>query len=170
MVGASDRDRDEQGRLDPYLPRAVLRHLIGGPPDGPATHAVEGTVLFTDISGFTKLSERLARRGREGAEELVGTIETSFSALLAIAESNGGHLLKFGGDALLLLFEGDGHLPRACRAAIDMRRALRDLGELHTPAGRAGPRVLHGDATGGVPPFLVGGGPPRRAPPGGGGG
>src|SRR4051794_14811610 len=160
MVGASDRDRDEQGRLDPYLPRAVLRHLIGGPPDGPATHTVEGTVLFTDISGFTKLSERLARRGREGAEELVGTIETSFSVLLAIAESNGGHLLKFGGDALLLLFEDDGHLPRACRAAIGMRRALRDLGELRTSAGRVRLRMSQGLPSGEFPLFLVG--EPRR--------
>ena len=33
--------------------------------------------LFADISGFTKLSERLARRGREGAEELVEAIGTS---------------------------------------------------------------------------------------------
>jgi class 3 adenylate cyclase len=33
--------------------------------------AVDGTCVFVDVSGFTRLSERLARRGgREGAEQL----------------------------------------------------------------------------------------------------
>ncbi|MBT8240386.1 MAG: hypothetical protein KJN63_04085, partial [Acidimicrobiia bacterium] len=31
---------------------------------------IDGTLVYVDISGFTALSERLARRGRIGAEEL----------------------------------------------------------------------------------------------------
>ena len=32
--------------------------------------ALEGTFVFVDISGFTKMSERLARQGKVGAEEV----------------------------------------------------------------------------------------------------
>ena len=37
----------------------------------------------------------------------------------------GGDVLKFGGDALLVWFVGDGHATRACRAAVGMRRTIR---------------------------------------------
>ena len=43
------------------------------------------TMVFADVSGFTRLSERLARKGKEGAEHLVDVINTCFSALLADA-------------------------------------------------------------------------------------
>ena len=130
MAGsAPDRDGTRlTRRLDPYVPHVVLRHLVGRP--GAAVHTLDATLLFADISGFTKLSERLARRGREGAEELVEAIGTSLSALLGVAHADGGSLLKLSGDALLLLFEGDGHLARASRSALGMRRMLRDVGRL----------------------------------------
>ena len=36
-------------------------------------------------------------------------MNATFAALLAVAYAQGGGLLKFGGDALLLLYEGDDH-------------------------------------------------------------
>ena len=86
----------------------LLRRLVTAPDEAVLTLA--GTIVFVDISGFTKLSERLARAGREGAEHLVDTISACFSTLLAEAYANGGSLLKFGGDALLLWFAGDEHV------------------------------------------------------------
>ena len=70
---------------------------------------LDGSVVFVDISGFTKLSERLSRKGKEGAEQVTEAIERCFTELLAVAYANGGGLLKFGGDALLLFFEGPDH-------------------------------------------------------------
>lgn len=67
-------------------------------------------MVFADVSGFTRLSERLARHGKEGAEQLGDLINTCFSALLAEAYARGGSLVKFGGDAMVLMFydqEGD---------------------------------------------------------------
>ena len=78
-------------------------------PDQPAW-SLEGSVVFVDISGFTKLSEKLARKGKEGAEQVTEAIESCFTELLAVAYANGGGLLKFGGDALLLFFSGRGTL------------------------------------------------------------
>ena len=120
--------------LDAYVPNIVLRHLIDTPEA--RVRVVDGTLLFADISGFTKLSERLAKRGRQGAEELVDVLGAAFAELLAEAYRNDGSLLKFGGDALLLLFDGPGHVDRAARSAFGMRRRLRSLGALQTSAGK----------------------------------
>ena len=141
-------------RLDPYVPRVLLRQLVAAPDERLQT--VEGTVVFADISGFTKLSERLARQGREGSEELTDTIGSSLSTLLAVAYENGGSLLKFGGDALLLLFEGDDHVVRAAHAAAGMRSTLRRIGRLETSAGRVTLRISQGVHTGAFHLFVVG--------------
>ena len=117
-------------QLIPYVPRLLLRHLEETP-DAPV-RVVEGSLVFVDISGFTRLSERLARQGREGAERLADVINECFSALLAVAYENGGGLVKFGGDALLLLYDGEQHPERACRAAFGMRALLRDVGRVQT--------------------------------------
>ena len=106
----------------PYLPRVVIRELARDPPA--AVRSLPGTLVFADVSGFTQLSERLARHRRARApSRSADAIGGSFAALLEVAYANGGGLLKFGGDALLLFFDGDGHAERACRAAIAHARA-----------------------------------------------
>ena len=142
------------GRLRPYVPRVVLAQLAAG--EGALTQTVDGTVVFVDVSGFTKLSERLARRGREGAEHLADAIGGCFSSLLALAYANGGSLLKFGGDALLLLFDGPGHVERGVRSAAGMRRALRDVGRIDAGGAKVTLRMSVGVHTGEFHLFLVG--------------
>jgi class 3 adenylate cyclase/tetratricopeptide (TPR) repeat protein len=117
---------------------------------------VEGTMVFVDVSGFTRLSERLARTGKEGAEHLTDAINTCFSTLLAEAYAGGGSLLKFGGDALLLWFEGDEHATRACASAAAMRSTLRRVGRLSTGAGKVVLRMSGGVHSGEFHMFLVG--------------
>jgi class 3 adenylate cyclase/tetratricopeptide (TPR) repeat protein len=140
--------------LAPYVPRVVIRELAREPAAG--VRELPGTLVFADVAGFTSLSERLARIGPEGAEQLSDAIGTSFASLLEVAYANGGGLLKFGGDALLLFFEGDGHTERACRAAIGMRRTLRAIGAAAVPAVRSSLRVSVGVHCGTVQLFLVG--------------
>jgi class 3 adenylate cyclase/tetratricopeptide (TPR) repeat protein len=118
--------------------------------------ALQGTVVFVDISGFTKLSERLARAGKEGAEQLADAINSCFSNLLADAYAKGGSLLKFGGDALLLWFEGDEHPKRACAAAVAMRRTLRRVGKFQAGSSRIVLRMSVGVHSGTFETFLVG--------------
>jgi class 3 adenylate cyclase/predicted ATPase len=115
-----------------------------------------GTLVFADISGFTPLTERLARRGRVGAEALTDVLNDVFGALLAVASAHGGDLLKFGGDALLLLFDGLGQQRRACAAAAAMQTALRPWRRFSTEAGSMSLRMSVGVATGDVHAFLVG--------------
>src|SRR5919204_5786842 len=100
--------------VTPYLPRL----LVEWPPlpAPPTFREIEGTLAFVDISGFTRMSERLARKGKVGAEEVAEVIGSCFTALLAVAYGEGGGLIKFGGDALLLFFHGEDHVSRAARA------------------------------------------------------
>ena len=141
-------------RIVPYLPRLLIEWLKDSPDR--RSQQVEGTIAFVDVSGFTKLSERLAKRGKVGAEELTDAIGSCFAHLLAIAYENGGGLIKFGGDALLLLFTGDRHQGRACHAAIGMRRALRQVGRLDVSGHRVQLRMSVGVHTGTFEFFLVG--------------
>ena len=145
---------DRERLLDPHVPRVLLRHLAETPEA--TVRTVDATILLADVSGFTKLSERLARRGREGAEELVEAIGGCFGPLLRLAYEDGGSLLKLGGDALLLLFEGEEHLPRACRTAAGMRRLLLDVGRLRTSVGNVVLRMSQGVHSGELHLFLVG--------------
>ena len=99
---------------------------------GTIAREVEGTVVFVDISGFTKMSERLARKGKVGAEEVTDVLGSVFAKLLVVAYENGGSLVKFGGDALLLFFSEEDHEIRGARAAFGMRRELRSAGRIET--------------------------------------
>ena len=109
--------------LQPYLPRLVLDWQQTMP--DALVREIDGSMVFVDVSGFTKMSERLARQGKVGAEEVSDVIGDTFGTLLAEAYACGGSLIKFGGDALLLFFEGDDHAFRAVAAAHGMRAALR---------------------------------------------
>jgi len=141
-------------RFDCYVSRVLLRRLATSRED--LVQNLDGTLVFADVSGFTRLSERLARVGEEGAEQLVDTINACFSALLADAYANGGTLLKFGGDALLLWFEGPDHAVRGCASAALMRARLRQAGRIETGAGKVVLRMSVGVHSGSFPTFLVG--------------
>jgi len=119
--------------LTPFVPRVVIDWLREDPQA--RRRALEGTLAFVDISGFTAMNEQLAQKGKLGAEEVTEVMNRTFERLLDVAYAAGGGLLKFGGDALLLFFTGDTHAHRACDAAWGMRTALRELGRPETSVG-----------------------------------
>jgi class 3 adenylate cyclase/tetratricopeptide (TPR) repeat protein len=137
-----------------YVPRLLPAWAAAD--QGAAHRVVDGSLLFFDITGFTPLTERLARRGREGAEELSNLLDTVFSQLLMDAEDEGGDLLKWGGDALLLLFDDADHSRRAARAALRMHRALAQIGRAKTSIGRVKLRASAGIDSGPVHLILAG--------------
>ena len=59
----SARPQEHETRpLDVYVPWLLVNWLTNRPAE--SVHVVDGSMAFVDISGFTKLTERLARRGR----------------------------------------------------------------------------------------------------------
>jgi class 3 adenylate cyclase/tetratricopeptide (TPR) repeat protein len=123
---------------------------------GARWRVVDGTLVFADVSGFTALTEKLSRRGRIGAEEIVETLNRVFGPMLRIAAGRGGELLKFGGDALLFLFRGPDHPEQACDAAVEMRAALRGAAAVPTSVGRLSLSMSVGVHAGDIHLFLVG--------------
>ena len=145
-------------RTPPGLGRYVPRFASEWDLDAPdrAWQEIDGTLCFVDISGFTNLSERLAGRGRIGAEELTDVLSRAFGAMLDLAYARGGALLKFGGDALLFLFTGDAHPMQAASAAVEMRAALRESRSWRTSVGRLDLGMSIGIHSGTVHLFSVG--------------
>ena len=141
-------------RAGPYVPRMLIQHLATRPEA--RTWTSEGSAVFVDISGFTKLSESLARKGRVGAEQVAETIGDVFEAMLGVAYACGGSLLKFGGDALLIWFDGAEHAGRACRAALRMRETLAAVGHIEVPDGNIALRMTQGVHSAAFDFFAVG--------------
>jgi class 3 adenylate cyclase/tetratricopeptide (TPR) repeat protein len=141
-------------RLDRLVPRIVLDWVTDEPER--RWRVVEGTMVFADISGFTALSEKLATRGRIGTEELVETLSRVFGGMLDITARRGGQLLKFGGDALLLLFTGPDHARQAASATVEMRRNLREATKIPTSVGKLKLAISIGAHSGSFHLFLVG--------------
>ena len=137
-----------------HVPRIAAEWDLDAP--GRRWQVVDGTMCFADVSGFTALTERLATRGRIGAEELVETLSRVFGSMLDTARDHDGMLLKFGGDALLFLFTGDDHARRACSTALAMQRTLRTAASVPTSVGRLRLSMSVGIRSGDVHAFLVG--------------
>lgn len=135
-----------------YVPR-VLRTLAN---PVPSRWETAGTMLFADISGFTRLTERLARQGKVGAEEVVTSISRIFEGLLCSAGDD-PDVLKFGGDALVMFFDGPDHARRACHSALRMQRRLGEIGRVEHSSGMVRLRMSVGVHTGRFHFFLCGG-------------
>ena len=117
---------------------------------------VDGTLAFFDISGFTKLTERLASLGRSGAEHINDVLNTVFNGLINQVFRRGGDVLEFGGDAMVVLFSGDDHHRRAASATAAMFRFMADDGRIVTPLGDARLRMSCGLASGAQAYYLLG--------------
>jgi adenylate cyclase len=107
--------------MDPDLADRLLtsapEELLGG------TESV-ATVLFSDVRGFTTLSERLGPHGT------VAMLNEYFELMVDCISEQGGMLDKFIGDAIMAVFglplPGEDDEDRALRASIAMIRRLRE--------------------------------------------
>jgi class 3 adenylate cyclase/tetratricopeptide (TPR) repeat protein len=148
----SRQETERVSSFAPYLPRLVVDWSREGLP--PA-HTVDGTLVSLDLSGFTRLSERLQAKGRAGAEELVLAVSGVFQGLIGIAERHAGDVLKFRGDALLLFFSGNGHERRACLASSHMQWLIGQTGKTMSSVGSVTLRMSTGIYSGSCNFFLV---------------
>jgi adenylate cyclase len=95
------------------------------------------TVLFSDIRGFTSISETL------DSEALVRLLNEFFTPMTRLVLDHGGTLDKYMGDALMAFFGAPlaqpDHAARACHAALAMRAELVRLNAGWHASGRLPP-------------------------------
>ena len=129
------RQRDHAVRMFArFLDPNVVRSLTDGSELATAEtgSSREITVLFSDIRGFTTLSEA------HSPETVVALLNRYFDLQVEAIFEQGGTLDKFIGDAIMAFWNAPVNLPdhavRAVRAALDMQRRLEDfrqaMGEL----------------------------------------
>ena len=121
-----------------YLPATIIKNVIetkvAFTEKLPRHYVTESVGLFSDISGFTKLSEAFSKKGRVGAEFLTFCINRYMERIINIIGANGGDIFKFVGDAIMVIWPPDGSpnflktaCRRACQCAMDIQRQLNDL-------------------------------------------
>ncbi len=154
MTDANRATAESRRSLHPYVSDLALSVMNAAPASG--WREVDATLAFFDISGFTKLTERLASLGRSGAEHINDVLNTVFRGLIDEVFRHRGDVLEFGGDAMVVLFTGDEHERRAAAAAADMFRFMAVGGRLVTPLGEARLRMSCGMATGSQAYYLLG--------------
>ncbi len=86
---------------------SLVRTYLGADPGGQVLagqvkpgdiRRIEAAIWFSDLRGFTQLSSSLE------AHELVATLNDYFTAMAAVIEEYGGEILKYIGDAMLVIF------------------------------------------------------------------
>ncbi len=105
------------------------------------------TVYFSDIAGFSTISEKLT------PPELVELLNEYFSIMcVPVVETYGGYLDKFEGDAILAVFgvplAGENHARDACFAALQNQEALAELRQKLSREGKPEIRQRIGISTG----------------------
>ncbi|HEX6387042.1 MAG TPA: tetratricopeptide repeat protein, partial [Anaerolineae bacterium] len=113
-------------RLAAYIPATLVRRILTGALPTPGKpHSLRAATLFSDISGFTAMSEELASDGPRGAEELNRVLLVTFTAMIDVIHEMGGAVSHFYGDAMSVYFpETDGRAARRALACAQMMQQL----------------------------------------------
>ncbi len=136
-----------------YLPEKVVEQLI----QNPGLLKLGGevrflSVLFSDVAGFTTISEKLT------PQELVALLNEYLTAMTNIISKYDGIIDKYEGDAIMAEFgaplQDDLHAQKACYAALEMQEKLVEMRvkwrkegrpELHARAGINSGQVVLGN-------------------------
>ncbi|WP_420411235.1 adenylate/guanylate cyclase domain-containing protein [Roseibium sp.] len=138
--------------MNTYVPRSLFIKLmrLGGEKAAEARKA-ELTILFSDIVGFTALSENMS------AEQAAALLNQHFAILVEAVESEGGTVDKFLGDGMLAFWgapdDQPDHAEAAVRTARRIAAALKEANEAAQAEGLPQIRMRIGIHTG---PALVG--------------
>lgn len=103
-----------------------------------ANETIDATILFVDICGFTAISER------EPPDVVVTLLNKYFDVIVKAIIAEGGYVDKFMGDAVLAVFKGDQHLPRAARAALAVHANIESMEDPLSDAQTFSPKVSIG--------------------------
>ncbi len=114
-------------KLSRYLTPSVWKAVNEGRENSLKTERKRITVFFSDIQGFSSLSEELE------SETITGLLNSYLTEMTKIVAQHKGNIDKFMGDGMMVLF-GDSHTQglkadcvRCVTMAIEMRKKMNEL-------------------------------------------
>jgi len=125
LTGKLQEEAVRRSSLLRFFPPSVVGPLMGSSDFGSQVRDEDVTVLFSDISGFTAMSSKLAPR------EVVDLLNRYFPVMAEIVFRHEGTLEKYIGDALMAIWgvptPHEDDADRALSAALEMRSAVERL-------------------------------------------
>lgn len=119
--------RRVRGLFSRFLPPKMVDRLLATQDINSLNKRADVSILFSDIRGFTTLSERMT------PEELVALLNPYLEAMTGIIHRHDGTVDKYEGDAVIAFFgepvEHPDHALRAVRAAVEMHLELARLNQ-----------------------------------------
>jgi len=145
------RELDDAGRsfnvmldglrwFERYVPKGLVKRLMHQNPDGMIESSYrEVVIMFTDIAGFTSLSENLT------APATASFLNEHFGMIAEFVEAEGGTIDKFMGDSVMAMWgvperQAD-PADRACRCALKISRAVAGINRNRKAADADAPRL-----------------------------
>jgi class 3 adenylate cyclase len=137
MVSGLDEAKGLQDAMDKYLSKEISRTVMDDANLGGLD--LDATVLFSDIRGFTSLSEKLSPK------EVIDFLNDYFSHVVTAITKEGGVINKYIGDCVMALFgvttQTPMHADQALSAALAMREKVRTYNILRERAGELPVRI-----------------------------
>jgi adenylate cyclase len=128
MIEDISAEKRMKSTMSRYMDPSIADQLMGGAEDMLGGKSTEATVLFSDIRGFTPLTEALGPQGT------VSLLNEYFTIMVECISDEDGMLDKFIGDAIMAGFgiplSHDDDPDRAVRAAIAMTTKLQQWNDL----------------------------------------
>lgn len=129
--------KSAQSLLRTYLGDGPSKAVWNGTIKRGERQTLEAVVLFSDLRGFTALSENLAE------DDILAVLDDYFEAVVQSVEENGGDVLKFMGDGILSVFviasesERSARCRQATLAAKGVVEKLATLNDMPAKRGQA---------------------------------
>jgi adenylate cyclase len=134
MIEDISTEKRMKSTMSRYMDPGIADQLLAGGDEVLGGKSVEATVLFSDIRGFTSISEEL------GPQPTVALLNEYFTIMVECVQKQGGMLDKFIGDAIMAVFglpvQQEDDADRAVRAAVSMISELRRWNRERTSAGK----------------------------------
>lgn len=132
-IKAASLARVAESLVEAYLGRDPGRRVLQGRMSRGVVEKINAVLWFSDMKGFTALSESIA------SDQLIPLLDDYAEAVISAVHGAGGDVLKLIGDGTLAIFTADDPKEACCsalRAEAELRLRLDELNERREAEGR----------------------------------